>query len=1337
MKKIVMLFWVICIVLCICNNEAFAYTDAAKKITIFNQGDWSGIPMANGNNLKTVGCGIFSTAHAIQWITNTKITDSEAFLRTLANNNSKAWLDLTKSLNYMYDEHQITNEVILPGNFKPSESYLIDHFNNGGVIIWHIKNDYMGHYLLAVDYTKHDLEGDGDEELLIQLVDSSWGTTIQSQTFNVKEDGKWVKQKTGGFPAYHLNTFEKIADNEVQKLGRKNGERYWIEYKYFAGTKSPYGGYTKRWIKLQGPVIDNIPRIAVVANACKTYNSASTTSTVAESLSKGKILYLNAKANEEWYRTEDGKYVRAADITIEENKATISDMKDLALVGVVKTNDGYLKDRPYEAADHHGRVVSKNKTVDIVGSVQNSHENTWYVTSDGYYIYSGDVTVYEANCTQLFTLSAKFTYNKAVNSHLLPYTDSPTAGSIKKGQEVTAKKFVVNKHGNIWAQLSDNSFVCFHDMAKDETYMTFKAHVTPPTHSTTYPTGNIKVTTSEGFWLKGPVEAKVPFLTVSTRVIDRKTGKDVTAVGSPVTVSPAATVRKLELWVKGDSNCLDSRTLFKKLAGTSGWYTYQLNVQFGFKHEGKIFKFGSEMNLVTSDFTVNNPTGDEPGATETPAPTEYSTLFTLSANFTYNRTTSTHSLPYANSPVAGSIDAGEPVTVTKFVVNEYGNIWVQLSDNSFVCYHDMGKNETYMTFHSHVTQPTHSTTYPTGNIKVTTSEGFWLKGPVEAKVPFLTVSTRVIDRTTGKDVTAVGSPVTVSPAATVRKLELWVKNDSTCLDSRTLFRKLAGSSGWYTYQLNVQFGFKHEGRTFRFGSEMNLVTSDFTVNNPTGEEPPSGDSSDAPVGDLFVPVESVIVSNEVSALSYGEFCEFICDVYPIDATNPDVTWTSSNEEVLKILPTDEGLGKVEYVGLGTTLITAKSNDGSGLSYSFEVVVIPHVSYSWHNEVEVLQYRQAYCGLTLSVSPAFADVNIRSTDDSVFVVNTIDYTDTDSSRQYNIGVIGIAPGSANLEVEVLHSKAQTVFGKEVTVRLPVYVESIDIYGLPNEMKVGETADLYFVFNPGNHDCDGWGVFSSDTSVAEVLYGDADWDENGNFVEPVIARASGQVTIRVEAHDGSGVFATHTITVKGSVLSGDANEDGLVNIYDVLLVLQYSSGWDVTLTTENADVDKDGVIGPSDAVQILRYCAGGDLVSALRALKDLLGGLDISALEIVRQPVDQYVSIDQKAQFGVTVTGEPAAYQWYINRNDGKGWCKLTSAVEATYVTSAVEADCDGFQYRSVITDVYGNELTSDIAVLHVVLELPVTGDASTPVLWLVLCVLSALGILFMSRRRVFR
>ena len=57
-----------------------------------------------------------------------------------------------------------------------------------------------------------------------------------------------------------------------------------------------------------------------------------------------------------------------------------------------------------------------------------------------------------------------------------------------------------------------------------------------------------------------------------------------------------------------------------------------------------------------------------------------------------------------------------------------------------------------------------------------------------------------------------------------------------------------------------------------------------------------------------------------------------------------------------------------------------------------------------------------------------------------------------------------------------------------------------------------------------------------------------------------------------------------------LPGDANGDGVVDIYDSLLVMQYAAGWSVAINGHQGDVNADGKTDLSDAVLILQYASG---------------------------------------------------------------------------------------------------------------------------------------------------
>lgn len=58
-----------------------------------------------------------------------------------------------------------------------------------------------------------------------------------------------------------------------------------------------------------------------------------------------------------------------------------------------------------------------------------------------------------------------------------------------------------------------------------------------------------------------------------------------------------------------------------------------------------------------------------------------------------------------------------------------------------------------------------------------------------------------------------------------------------------------------------------------------------------------------------------------------------------------------------------------------------------------------------------------------------------------------------------------------------------------------------------------------------------------------------------------------------------------------LPGDANEDGSVDLKDVVLMRQALAGWDVTVTDRNVDVNGDGVFNLKDVTVLRRYLADG--------------------------------------------------------------------------------------------------------------------------------------------------
>lgn len=266
----------------------------------------------------------------------------------------------------------------------------------------------------------------------------------------------------------------------------------------------------------------------------------------------------------------------------------------------------YIKDTPYEAGATLD-VIAKGDTIDIVGAVKNKHGNTWYKTSDGNYVYSGDVTVYVYG--DLFNISATFKNTEKRESHVAPYLDSPDVNTIKKNDTVIVTKFVVNEKGNIWAKLSDGSYLCFYDVDTKENKLTF-VDSDIATSSVTKPTGDIPL--KKSFGLRGTITADAPILSVTAQVTNRNTGE--VAVG-PVTANVSAYnsyVNSLTLNKTVNGTNINDKMGFSKLS-VAGYYRYEVIVQLGFPYvyDGHTFIFGEEQVVISSDFTAGNPEDEE------------------------------------------------------------------------------------------------------------------------------------------------------------------------------------------------------------------------------------------------------------------------------------------------------------------------------------------------------------------------------------------------------------------------------------------------------------------------------------------------------------------------------------------------------------------------------------------------------------------------------------------------------------------------------------------------------------------------------------------------------
>ena len=96
-------------------------------------------------------------------------------------------------------------------------------------------------------------------------------------------------------------------------------------------------------------------------------------------------------------------------------------------------------------------------------------------------------------------------------------------------------------------------------------------------------------------------------------------------------------------------------------------------------------------------------------------------------------------------------------------------------------------------------------------------------------------------------------------------------------------------------------------------------------------------------------------------------------------------------------------------------------------------------------------------------------------------------------------------------------------------------------------------------------------------------------------------------------------------------------------------------------------------------------------------------EVAIPEITTQPQGTSVQVGETATFSVTATGEGVSYQWQIDRNDGNGFVDINGATSASYTTSAVDMDCNGFKYKCIVTNEAGS-VPSNVVTLTVTANL---------------------------------
>ena len=312
-------------------------------------------------------------------------------------------------------------------------------------------------------------------------------------------------------------------------------------------------------------------------------------------------------------------------------------------------------------------------------------------------------------------------------------------------------------------------------------------------------------------------------------------------------------------------------------------------------------------------------------------------------------------------------------------------------------------------------------------------------------------------------------------------------------------------------------------------------------------------------------VESLSLKDTSISLERGTSRQLTAIVEPQDADDISLTWSSNNADVATV----DATGRVSAIGIGEAVITATTNDGSGLSATCHIGVVPKgVRYLNLNTYEMTMKVNESALLEVEVVPddaEYSHIVWTSSDERVAVVD-------DNGLVTARGV-----GQAEITVTAYNFDGSgTGTHCDVTV-VPTMVESIALNMSDLELKLDDTYQLEATVSPVDATNKSVAWTSSDENVATV-------DNNGL----VTAVGIGDVDITAAANDGSGVAANCHVTVEPIMATSiKLNEETL------LMKKGETSHLEVTVLPHNA-TDKSVTWTSSDEY-VVAVDDGGNIVA----------------------------------------------------------------------------------------------------------------------------------------------
>ena len=270
-----------------------------------------------------------------------------------------------------------------------------------------------------------------------------------------------------------------------------------------------------------------------------------------------------------------------------------------------------------------------------------------------------------------------------------------------------------------------------------------------------------------------------------------------------------------------------------------------------------------------------------------------------------------------------------------------------------------------------------------------------------------------------------------------------------------------------------------------------------------------------------VDVESIVLQQSNITLSTGNTITLGYTISPDNASNKNVTWSSSNTGVATV---SNGVVKAKKVG--TTIITVTTSNGKKATCTVEVKKgIVNASSISLNTSSVKIDVGTTALVTATVLPEDTTNKIVSWSSSNSSIAAVDQSGL---------ITGIKQGSATITAKTINGKTATV---SVTVIKPnIRVESVSLNSSNLSLYVGDSSSLVATVNPSNANNKNVTWTSSNNSVVSVSNG------------AITAKGVGTAIIIATA-DGKSASCTVTVNKKVvDLIRGSIYKNGFLHYYE---------------------------------------------------------------------------------------------------------------------------------------------------------------------------------------------